>query len=742
MPRSTVTPALLPEQFETVIRTYLSELTKLGKDETRREIHFYDLVRSLFSGLNWPAVDDLVKGVRTRTGRIVNGVRLRGTADNVTGRIITEFEGNLKVKAKIVEAERQLREYAAGQWAKESSPRPIPFIGVACDGDILRRYTISANESGTPQLLSQAVYQMSAIEPADVYFLLAGIFSDQKRPVSGQRLAEELAELSPSFEHFGAMFLEAWRRNSAAPDYKVLFDSWRLYLRKLYSDETVSEPLFVAHSYLVTVAKLICFRMLFPDETLSPDGLRDVISGDRFRTSGIENYIEDDFFAWVRRDQVWPEMSHACQGLLRVIDSFEWTHVTEDVLKPLYQNLVDPATRHELGEFYTPDWLAEVTIDDVLSEDPRLRALDPGCGSGTFVQKTIQKKIALLGSSMKPNDLLKHILGTVIAFDINPIAVVITKTNYILAISGLLRAKGRKAISLPVYLADALRARSIELKGLSTSRSLRDYDVVVELDEAKEKRPVTITSALLVRREMFRELIDTAHEYALTHKGIEQLIDKDFRMWAEARLPVLAPDSNEEKTKVFDGLLHIAKQLHHFIRIGRDSIWAFVLNNRLLPIILSSYDIDRNEDNRVDLLIGNPPWINSPRARSGVSGISPRGSSRRLPSPWEKGRQECNPRGTGDFVLGALRRPLPQEGRARCFRDAAQHIYGRSQSAPSGRYRRWRLSFGRRRAQQDRCAKSMGYDGGQESLQDAHCGPLWAQEIFSGGRGEVPDTCR
>ena len=37
---------------------------------------------------------------------------------------------------------------------------------------------------------------------------------------------------------------------------------------------------------------------------------------------------------------------------------FRLRDVEADVLKILYESLVDPEQRHDLGEYYTPDWLA------------------------------------------------------------------------------------------------------------------------------------------------------------------------------------------------------------------------------------------------------------------------------------------------------------------------------------------------------------------------------------------------
>ncbi len=42
--------------------------------------------------------------------------------------------------------------------------------------------------------------------------------------------------------------------------------------------------------------------------------------------------------------------------------------------------------RHDLGELYTPDWLAEYLLDRLeYNGNPDVRLLDPACGSGTFL---------------------------------------------------------------------------------------------------------------------------------------------------------------------------------------------------------------------------------------------------------------------------------------------------------------------------------------------------------------------
>ena len=74
------------------------------------------------------------------------------------------------------------------------------------------------------------------------------------------------------------------------------------------------------------------------------------------------------------------------------METYDTENVPEDFLKELYQQLVDPQTRHDLGEFYTPEWLADAITENCLKEvnfeNELPKILDPSCGSGTFLRSS------------------------------------------------------------------------------------------------------------------------------------------------------------------------------------------------------------------------------------------------------------------------------------------------------------------------------------------------------------------
>jgi type I restriction-modification system DNA methylase subunit len=126
--------------------------------------------------------------------------------------------------------------------------------------------------------------------------------------------------------------------------------------------------------------------------------LEDIENGGIYAKKGITNFLEGDFFRWYLDAFESPELRDAIREIARGLSEFEPATSTlepvstRDLLKKLYQYLVPQEVRHGLGEYYTPDWLAELLLNEVgYDGDNAKRFLDPACGSGTFLVLAIQK---------------------------------------------------------------------------------------------------------------------------------------------------------------------------------------------------------------------------------------------------------------------------------------------------------------------------------------------------------------
>lgn len=183
---------------------------------------------------------------------------------------------------------------------------------------------------------------------------------------------------------------------------------------------------------------------------------------------GAEHVLEGDGFSWCQH--IWTDGGiPAARALLGAVRSYDFTAPADqggDILKGLYQSLVPRSIRHQLGEYYTPDWLAEHVLDRVgYHGQPTARLLDPACGSGTFLVHAIhrlreprqdgtpvdRKRGEISSDGIVGSLALSNIAG----IDVNPLAVIAARSNYVLAIRDWLSAS-TEPFEVPVYLADSI----------------------------------------------------------------------------------------------------------------------------------------------------------------------------------------------------------------------------------------------------------------------------------------------
>ena len=244
------------------------------------------------------------------------------------------------------------------------------------------------------------------------------------------------------------------------------------------------QALFVLHSYYALVIKLLCVSLLGGAPRPSRRALQGLESGSAMQRLGVSNLCHrDDCFAWY----LWawsPRLQRALGALLsrlgryvaagREAGAAAGDPTTEqDLLRPLYLALVPRRVRHRLGEFYTPDWLArrviELTMGDELG-DPRRSVVDPACGSGTFLVQLIHQLRRRAGEQgLGQPQTLELILRNVVGQDLNPLAVLAARANYLLALGPLLAARP-EPLQIPVRQGDSV---------LSPPRRESGFDYVV-----------------------------------------------------------------------------------------------------------------------------------------------------------------------------------------------------------------------------------------------------------------------
>ena len=205
-------------------------------------------------------------------------------------------------------------------------------------------------------------------------------------------------------------------------------------------------------TFYSVLIKLIAWNTL-RDASLEPP-LTELLSGRAFVNRGIRNFCGDDWYIWLL--DVWdPALEAQCEELWACLGSFDTcpegsTH-SPDSLSRIYETVVPPALRHALGEYYTPGWLAERTLQNAVSASGQrageLRFLDPACGSGVFL---IQALRLIRADTSKSPPLSDQVAG----FDLHPLAVLTAKANYLAAVAR--QPLPEAGLFLPIYRYDAL----------------------------------------------------------------------------------------------------------------------------------------------------------------------------------------------------------------------------------------------------------------------------------------------
>jgi hypothetical protein len=320
--------------------------------------------------------------------------------------------------------------------------------------------------------------------------------------LSAEKLAQDFGIRTPLTKECLARLYEMIARDEGA------YSRWQPIFSQLWgpAESRLREPLLVLMRKICIADNGHPLKFLFALQTHYALLLSLVVK--RFEI--LRNYeIIDPAFAWcfkaecpklqlaIRRIAEKMEgydLSAPCSSMRDAIDFDESQNSpnASDLLKDLHHSLFPRAIRHHLGEYYTPDWLAEHLLDQ-LEFDGRTpgRLLDPACGSGTFLMAAIRRirrenaqtsvafrsakehnfrgakgdlPIAMNGEPPCPAlPSLALILKSVVGIDLNPLAVMSARANYLIAIHDLLQPND-PLLEIPVHQGDSILSKKGELE--------------------------------------------------------------------------------------------------------------------------------------------------------------------------------------------------------------------------------------------------------------------------------------
>ena len=539
---------------------HLAEYGQLAREAIRLNKH-HDHRRSLFINFLRLAFD--IDPTEVEIERKVKVAHVRGYIDALFEHLIIEFKVDLERErpAAILE----LKKYFSAQ------ENPREYLAIVTDG---LRFELYLYEQGSINLFSSFLLDDS--DPLSAYRSLDAVLFSPQKVTPGS--ADNTARFGPSSAVFNQSRLllqelyETVRKNSTVA---VKFQEWNSLLARVYGEVLGDEGLFLRHTYLTMFSRLLITNALFPEVRKSKTVFRGLLTGKFFAQHNLTNLAEPDFFSWALGTEVEADFIGFMSSIDKYLTPFALDNIGEDILKEIYQELVDPSARHSLGEYYTPDWIADLALTTVKYR--RGTILDPACGSGTFLLAVVRyyrKK------GLKGNVLIRRVLDSVLGLDVHPLAVMMSKANVLLSLAKELKSY-HKEIYLPVYMADTLlvsedpKTRSIAIDVSNDERFHIPIETTtrsINVDELIDYMASVCTKGAKSDRHM------KSAWKALATRHLQGFSDHELFLW-------------KNNFKLFVKL----------IQQGRDSIWAFILKNAYRPAYI--------RENKVDFVVGNPPWL-------------------------------------------------------------------------------------------------------------------------------------
>ena len=556
----------------------------------------------------------------------------RGRSDASYNQVIIEFkdkglfrgkESSPKFKETIYD---RLAKYIPAK-AKLDGLDPSDYIGIGIDGDhiVFAYYRSGGISHGHLMPLSDASVSLVAEACRDSI----------RRAVTADNLIEDFGHSSV----VGRGLMQALsdelsihlstRRNTKI---KMLFEEWRtLYGQvanlsesqvksidasigfscSLPDNTRIPAILFVIHTYNSLLIKLIAAEVVSElasltsysgfAQTAAPLSNNDLIKrlqldierGGLYSRSGIKGFVEEAIFGWYVA--VYIDKGHesniadAIREVLVKLALYRTDNLSvarsNDVLKRFYQGLVPDVLRKSLGEFYTPDWLVDVTMDKIEKKDwLDIRILDPTCGSASFLLSAIRRiRTAAAKANWNEERILHHIIENVWGFDLNPLAVQAARVNFLIAIADLIQANPGVEIELPILLADAVYSPA---KKPNKTESVVEYRIGSQIANLQIKIPATLAFNRQRLDEVFEVMGEAVEDEECYKNVLRKLVARRIVSSKEAK------EWDAPLSETYNRVLALHKK-------NWNGIWFRIVRNFFWSATAGKFDV----------IVGNPPWV-------------------------------------------------------------------------------------------------------------------------------------
>ena len=547
-----------------------------------------------------------------------------GRLDAVVNNIIIEYKHNTKLKSKkqISSAFEQVKDYLIALDKNEGVKYDailtdgikiayFQFVGDVVSNTSLRNLTASDIDRIIKAILNN---QSKKFEPSNIVkdFSISSNSESASKTIAKilyKQLSDEITEKSNMLysEWKELMHLSVEDNGKSGDIEKRRTDLSEIFKSSITDTEKEYKALFALQTTYAIIVKLIACKVVdklnFNEDTHDYHDLSTLTyektqvffqkmeDGYSYTSMGIRNFLEGDFFSWYADSRQWSEDFWSnIKEIITTLDEYSSFSLNVkynpvDVFKDLYMSIIPQSIRHSMGEYFTPEWLADGVITEALRtiSNKEWSAIDPCCGSGIFIIALIKKVVGDINinelSENEKKELLQSILDRIHGIDINPLSVLSARVSYYIAIH---QFGDVEDIEIPIFLGDsAIVPISKTIDGIDCYY----YSINNNKYGALE---VLLPKSFVDKPDFGKAMSDLqALVKAESANVLYSKITEDFS------------EKQKGSETLMKSILQLSEDLVKLHKNKWDGIWIRITTNFMMIARLHKHD----------LIVGNPPWV-------------------------------------------------------------------------------------------------------------------------------------
>ena len=317
--------------------------------------------------------------------------------------------------------------------------------------------------------------------------ILEDLVALDQKAISWAPLDERFIARLRSLHHyvFVPLVESLHKKLESSTKFKGIYQKWVEGQGYNFDDPVTHEYIAAEGAYLL-INKILFYKILerkYGKDLLAPLlPVQDVTTFAKSLRERLDEALKIDYRAIFNRDRIFDEIpittsvAHSLNEFLREMEEYSLEALSSDVIGRVYENLIPPEERHDLGQYYTPPPICELIVKHVVQSSKDL-VMVSACGSGGFLVQIYDRLAKLAGKAAKHSVILQQIWG----IDINRFPA------HLAAINMTLKDIGAESDDIRIFVGDFF---DVEPKGQIELPWLADPKAAItqaHLDEAEGK---------------------------------------------------------------------------------------------------------------------------------------------------------------------------------------------------------------------------------------------------------------